>query len=101
MNLRAALSSIVALSALATTTGWASMPEVAASPAQAAGIQARTSSPSTGLDGGETIVVDVSGLAPGAEFHLGQCADHDAIELEIVANCAPHRKAVEVILNSV
>jgi hypothetical protein len=79
MKVRAAVSSLCVLAALGA--GLASTPAAAAT-----GLEVTTASPTTGLDGGETVVVEVSGLAPGAAFRLGQCADAEA------ATCAgdPH-----------
>jgi hypothetical protein len=71
MKVRAALGSLLVLAVLGV--GSASAPAVAAD-----GLQVTTGSPTTGLEGGETVVVEVSGLAPDAAFKLGQCADAEA-----------------------
>jgi len=71
MQVRAALGSLLVLAVVAV--GAASAPAVAAD-----GLQVTTASPTSGLEGGETVVVEVSGLAPDSAFKLGQCADAEA-----------------------
>jgi hypothetical protein len=55
---------------------WGRFVASAAAPiAFAPGITATTTSRTTGLDGGETVVVRVSGLRAGEAFNLGYCVD--------------------------
>ncbi|MEJ7583132.1 MAG: Calx-beta domain-containing protein [Acidimicrobiales bacterium] len=72
MRARVVVIAVVLLGALVAG------PAAAGSAPAASGITAETTSPTTGLDGGETVVVEVSGLSAGAEFRLGQWADADA-----------------------